>query len=130
VLEIGPFSARFCEVPHFVPAYACELTEPSGRRFTYGSDCGYNEGLVEFAVDTDLLILEATIGGDNNASYDELSGHMSAKQAGELARTAGAKRLVLSHYSDEIDASAAEREGTAAFGEPVQMAHERDRFTV
>lgn len=130
VLDVGPFSARFCEVPHFVPAYACELTGPSGRRFTYGSDCGYNDPLVEFSADTDLLILEATLGGVDVASADELSGHMTAKQAGELGRTAGAKQLVLSHYSDEIDASGIERDGAIGFGAPVNVARELDRFTV
>lgn len=129
-LDIGPLHARFCEVPHFVPAYASELTTQAGARLTYGSDCGYNVPLVEFAMDTDLLILEATLGGDRAPSPDDLSGHMTARQAGELARTARAQRLVLTHFSDEIDASAIEREGTVGFGAPVQLAHEQARFTV
>lgn len=129
-IEVGPLRARFREVPHFIPAFACELTTPAGTRFTYGSDCGYNEQLIEFARGTELLMLEATGGDTPPPQPDGAWGHMTAREAGELGRAAAAQRLLLSHFSDELDASAIEREGSVGFGAPVQLAHERDRFVV
>ncbi len=58
-VPLGPLTARFHEVPHFVTAYAVQLRDAHAS-FTYGADCSPNEGIVAFARDTDLLMLEAT----------------------------------------------------------------------
>lgn len=52
----------------------------------------------ELARDADLLICESTyLAAD--AELAEVAGHMTAPQAAELARDAGARRLVLTHFS-------------------------------
>ena len=45
-------------------------------------------------------------------------------EAGEHGRKAGARRLVLTHLSDELDAVWAEEEAERAFGGPVEIARE------
>src|SRR5690606_18113061 len=61
-LEVGALRVLFQPVPHFVPAWAIELSSAaSGRRFTFGADCAPAEELVRFAERTDLLMLEATL---------------------------------------------------------------------
>lgn len=126
-LVIGPLTARFMAVPHFIEAYAIELTGADGRRFTFGADCRYNDELVEFARDTDLLMLEATT-GELQPPPD--AGHMSAREAGELARHAGAAKLVLTHFSDELDAAKVHADGRQGFGsDAVELAAEGACFT-
>lgn len=124
---IGPLTARFMPVPHFIPAFAAELTGADGRRFTFGADCRFSDELVEFARGTDLLMLEATA-GERQPGRD--AGHMSAREAGRLARLAGAAKLVLTHFSDELDPALVRAEGCEAFGsEAVELAAEGARFT-
>jgi ribonuclease BN (tRNA processing enzyme) len=127
-LELGPLRARFCEVPHFTRTYAVELAS-EGRRFTFGADCGPNEAIVRFARDTDLLLLEATqLHADGEAAEDR--GHLTAREAGEHGRRAGARRLVLTHYSDELDAGWARAQAGEAFGNEVELAEEGIVYTV
>ena len=124
---LGPMTARFMGVPHFIAAFAVELTGADGRRFTFGADCRFNDELVEFARETDLLLLEATT-GERQPQSD--GGHMSAREAGELARRAGAGKLVLTHFSDELDAVRVLAEGCEGFGSgAVELATPGARFT-
>ena len=59
-LELGPLRIAFREVPHFVRTHAVQIAD--GRAtFTFGADCAPNDGLVEFAQGTDLLMLESTL---------------------------------------------------------------------
>jgi ribonuclease BN (tRNA processing enzyme) len=130
-LTVGPLTLRFQEVPHFVRAFACEFTNYDGKRFTYGSDCRYNDALIGFAQQTDLLLVEATVGEhDDSAAAEQHGGHMTAKQAGTLARKAGAGRALISHFSDELDGDRVEREASAGFGRQVDVAVDGARFTV
>jgi ribonuclease BN (tRNA processing enzyme) len=128
-VAVGPFKVRFAEVPHFIPAWACDVTAADGHRFTFGADCASNDAIVELARGTDLLMLEATEGPEpQQHPPGAVHGHMSAREAGELARRANAARLVLTHYSDELDASALRAAGEAAFGRPVALAEEGARY--
>jgi ribonuclease Z len=56
------------------------------------------DAAVELARDVDLLVAEATY---LEAERDEARerGHMTARDAAELARAAGAKQLLLTHFS-------------------------------
>jgi ribonuclease BN (tRNA processing enzyme) len=118
--ELGPLRLRFRAVPHFLPTHAVELREGDAR-LTFGADSGPSEELCEFARDTSLLLIEATLphrepGGPR--------GHLTPSEAGDHGRRAGARRLVLTHFSDELDAGWARREAEKSFGGPVELAHE------
>jgi ribonuclease BN (tRNA processing enzyme) len=132
-LDMGPFEIRLGAVPHYVPTWACDFRAGDGGRITFGADCGPNDAIVELARGTDLLMLEATEGpqalGHEPSSGNEFRGHLSAQEAGELARRAGAKRLLLTHYSDELDASELRSAAHASFGADVELATEGARFT-
>jgi ribonuclease BN (tRNA processing enzyme) len=119
-LEIGPFTVRFCEVPHFMPCYAIELAA-NGSRLTYSADCAPNEELVEFAHGTDMLLIEATL---PRPERDGIRGHLTPGEAGEHGRRASAHRLVLTHFSDELDAEWARGQALETFGGPVELAVE------
>ena len=49
---------------------------------------------------------------------------MTPREAGEHAREAGARQVVLTHISDELDELWARNEAVAGFGGPVEVARE------
>lgn len=74
----------------------------SGRRIAYVVDCSFTEAnierIVRLAKGADILFIEATFLQADAALAAERR-HLTARQAGTLARLAGAKRLVTLHYS-------------------------------
>jgi ribonuclease BN (tRNA processing enzyme) len=120
--EVGPLRIRFGEVPHFTQTFAVEIADSdTGKRFTFGADSRPSEELVEFARDTDLLMVEATLPRPERTG---IRGHLTPQEAGEHARTAGAKSVVLTHISDELDQVWARKQAAAAFGSAVEVARE------
>lgn len=126
VLALGPLAVDFQPVPHFVPTWAVRVRSGTAT-FVFGADCAPNPGLPEFASDADLIFLEATI---TEPEADGPRGHMTAAEAGELGRRAGAGRLVLVHVSDELDLEAARSAAAAAFGAEVEVAREGAAYTL
>jgi len=119
-LSLGPFNVRFCEVPHYTRTFAVEVSSGGGR-LTYSADCSPNDELVRFARETDLLLIEATLPRPERTG---MRGHLTPAEAGEHGRRAGARRLVLTHFSDELDPDWARAEATAGYGAPVELAQE------
>jgi ribonuclease BN (tRNA processing enzyme) len=126
-IEIGPLQVRFCEVPHYTRTFAIDLRAPDGRRLTFSADCAPNDALVEFAKDTDLLLIEATLPRPERTG---IRGHLTPMEAGDHGRRAGAKRVVITHYSDELDVDWLVEEAVAGYGDPVELAREGAEFTV
>ncbi len=126
-LQTGPLQVRFCEVPHYIRTFAVEITSRSGRRFTFGADCSPNDALVKFARDTDLLLIEGTLPRPERTGE---RGHLTPSEAGQHGRDAGAKRLVVTHFSDELDSEWVGAEAAKAFGGPVELAYEGAVYTV
>lgn len=89
-----------------------------GRRVVYTGDTRPTEETVEVAENPDLLIHDATF-GDNWVERARETGHSTAREAGELATRAGAKRLALTHVSSRYagDASRLAREAGESFEE-------------
>jgi ribonuclease BN (tRNA processing enzyme) len=119
-LVIGGLAVRFQPVPHYIPANAVEFAH-GGARFTFGADCGPSEALCEFAAATDLLMLEATLPEPEPADD---RGHLTPFEAGEHAAKAGAKHLLLTHFTAELGADWVRAEAARAFDGRVSAAHE------
>ena len=120
-LELGPLAIRFCEVPHYTPTFAVELATAAGARFTFSADCRPNDDLIRFAEGTDLLLIEATLPRPERTG---VRGHLTPGEAGDHGRRASAKRVVITHFSDELDADWARQEAATAFDGEVEVAHE------
>ncbi len=125
-LDMGPLRLGFHEVDHFVQTFAIEIAAGNGR-FVFGADTGPSDDLVKFAQGADLFMVEATL---PRPEREGRRGHLTPAEAGDHAKRAGAKRLVLTHISDELDESWARREGEAAFGGPVEVAREGATYAV
>ena len=127
-VQVGPLVATFAEVPHYVLTHAVTVRSTAGGgRFTFGADSRPAEELVEAARDADLLLIEATLPRPERTG---IRGHLTPAEAGEHARRAGARRVVLTHISDELDADWAREEASRAFGGPVEVARDGDAFEV
>ncbi|MBS1868182.1 MAG: MBL fold metallo-hydrolase [Actinobacteria bacterium] len=119
-LALDPLRVRFHEVPHFIRTHAVQVSA-GGASFTYGADCRPNDAIVQLARDTDLLMLEATL---EQPEGEQQRGHLTPAEAGEHARRAAARRLVLTHISADHDAAWAVGEAEREFGGPVELARE------
>ncbi len=97
---IGDISFSFTHVQHSIPTAGLRLSFPrrDGSAWTvvYSSDTRPSKELEIFAQHCDLLILECTY-LDSKSSLAERVGHMTARQAGQLAHSAHVGALALVH---------------------------------
>lgn len=76
-----------------------EISEPRpGQAVAFVMDTRACEGATDLAADVDLLIIEATFLERERALADE-AGHLTAAGAARIGREAGARRVVLTHFS-------------------------------
>jgi ribonuclease BN (tRNA processing enzyme) len=127
-IEVGPIRITFQPVPHFTETFAMSISSTNGSgRIVYGADSSPTEALTEFAREADLMLVEATLPRPERTG---MRGHLTPEEAGGHAKGAAAKRLVLVHISDELDATWARDEAAQAFGGPVEVATEGAVFEV
>lgn len=102
-----------------------------GQRFAFVMDTRLCDGVDALAQDCDLLVIESTfLDGDHQLASDH--GHLTAGQAGRVAREAGVRHLVLTHFSQRYsDPAAFEHEARAAgFDGELTVAHDLVRVPV
>ncbi|WP_267641624.1 ribonuclease Z [Haloarchaeobius amylolyticus] len=102
-----------------------------GRRFVYTGDTEPVAATAEVAANADLLVHDATFAEDGRERAGE-TGHSTAKQAAELARRAGVKRLALTHISSRYanDVSAHEEEASEVFDGEVFVPDDGDTVEI
>lgn len=91
-----------------------ELVGPPrpGRTVVVTGDTRPCDATVQAARNADLLIHEATF-GDEEADRAKETGHSTAREAAVVAKRAGCKRLLLTHFSARYSRDAAELESQA-----------------
>lgn len=100
------------------------ILRSAGQRLAYVTDLRYTaenaDKVVDLARDADLFVCEAAFLHEDETLARERS-HLTARQAGELARAAGAKRLAPFHLSPRYQGREKEilEEAAQAFGGPV-----------
>ena len=80
----------------------------------------------------DMLVCESTF-ADTEASLAREYGHLTASQAGRIAAEAGARLLVLTHFSQRYDPADRQRlagEAASTFGGEIVLARDLARIPV
>ncbi|WP_328846173.1 ribonuclease Z [Streptomyces sp. NBC_00258] len=102
-----------------------------GQRFAFVMDTRLCDGVYALAEGCDMLVIESTfLDGDMQLAVDH--GHLTAGQAGAVARDAGVRHLVLTHFSQRYDdPDEFERQARAAgFEGELTVAHDLLRVPV
>jgi ribonuclease BN (tRNA processing enzyme) len=122
-MENKDFRIRAWPVRHYdVPTIGMRIeNKHNGNILAYSCDTMMFPGLVELARGSHILIHEAA-GNDG-------FGHSSARQAGEVASEAGAKKLLLIHYHVwNTDPEPLVAEAQETFDGPVHLCKDYDEF--
>ncbi|HEV7536823.1 MAG TPA: MBL fold metallo-hydrolase [Acidimicrobiia bacterium] len=127
-VTVADCGLRFSRTAHPPPTLAVEATA-DGKRLVYTADTGPDWSVEAFGTGADLVLSEASFQGTGGPT-GAAAIHLSARQAGERARAAGARRLMLTHLWPGLDPTASVVEGSEAFGREVLLAapHQRTRI--
>lgn len=118
--EVGGLRFVCSRTEHYVETLAVRVDElATGTSIAYSADTGTGWSLEALGDGLDLALVESTYPTDAEAQGVL---HLSAAQAGAMARVAGARNLVLTHLWPPSDPELHEVNATAAFGCPVQVA--------
>jgi ribonuclease BN (tRNA processing enzyme) len=126
-VEVGELRFSFHPVPHFIDTFAIRVTADGSGTFAFSADTRPGPELVEVARDADLLFIEATLPRPERTGQ---RGHLTPEEAGEHAKQAGAKRVVITHISDELGDDWAREQAERAYGAPVEIAREGASYEV
>lgn len=99
-----------------------------GARLVVVGDVGRTDNLVEPARGANTLVIESTY-LEEEAEMARVFGHLTAAQAGRLAREAGVGTLILTHLSRRYTARQVLAEARAYF-DNVLVANDFDRFRI
>lgn len=87
-----------CRVDHCFEAQAISVTFPTGFKFSYSGDCRPSKEFVRIGQGSTVLVHEATFDDDMQGDA-EAKKHSTMSEAIGVAQAMGAKRLILTHFS-------------------------------
>ncbi|MER5783390.1 MBL fold metallo-hydrolase [Streptomyces mobaraensis] len=117
--SVGPFTVFTDRVNHPVEAFAFRV-EHGGSALVYSGDTGPCEALNSLAKDADLLLCEASF---THGKEDIPDLHLNGLEAGRLAASARAGRLVLTHIPPWTDPLRNLRDARSLYDGPAELAH-------
>ncbi len=92
-IEVGDILVEPFAVQHSIPAEGLAISDGT-TRLVFTGDTGLFDGLVSACAGADAILAEATLAEGIN----ERRNHMSAADAGALARRSGVEVLILTHF--------------------------------
>ncbi len=76
--------------------------EENGTKISFVLDTAMNPGIPSFVKNSDLIISDSSFGSDLNDKA-KLHRHLTAHQAGEIAKKSKSKKLILTHISQRYE---------------------------
>jgi len=111
-LSMAGIKFSFYQTKHSLPCYAMRI-EAGGRTLVYTGDTSWDDGLVQFAANADVLLAECSfLEKDKGQNVPK---HLSALDCGRLAQGAKAKKLLLTHLWPEYDPKLLREEAASQF---------------
>ena len=124
--EIGDQRWRFSRTDHPVETLAPRV-DSGGRSFAYSADTASGWSIDQLGQGIHLALCEATfLEADRHLG----ASHLTAREAGAMASTAGAQRLLLTHLAPGSNADAMAREASESFGRPADVVQQDRRYEV
>lgn len=118
-LQFSEFTVKTCPVVHNPESVAFRIQDHRGGSVVYTGDTDECENLVSFSRGADLLICESAFPDEGKAP-----GHLTPSLAGDLARRAKVKKLVLTHFYPECDRIDIERQCRSTWPGPLVLAED------
>ena len=127
VLSVGSLMVRSARVRHTGESYALRVAARDQPGLTYSGDISHWEDLAAIVQSGDTLLCEAAGGA---AQWREGDTHVTAYGAGKAASSAGAAKLLLTHFGAEVDPAEAVRAAATEFSGEIVAVREGDRFEI
>jgi len=123
---VGHLTVRVAPLHHHVPSYGMEV-RGSGR-LVYSGDTRPCPELAALARNADLFLSEATFLDQEPVSGER--GHLTAREAGEIAAEARVRRLLLTHVHPDVDTRKSLVAAKAAFDGDLSLAEQGKTYSV
>jgi ribonuclease BN (tRNA processing enzyme) len=117
--RFNDFNVETLPVEHNPESIAYRITGLDGASVVYSGDTDFSDNLVMLSKDADLLICESAV-------PDELKvkGHLTPSLAGEIAKRANVRKLVLTHFYPECDLVDVKKECRKTYSGPLVLAED------
>lgn len=113
---VGKSRISFSSNPHSIKSNAIRVSDGECT-LVYSGDTGFkNNSLVDLAKNSSLLICEATFLKNQKGMKDY---HLTTIEAATIARDAGVKKLMLTHFWPEIDKQEYVKEASQIFDDTI-----------
>lgn len=126
-LNIGGLEISFSEMTHGYKNYAICI-EKDSKKFVYSGDTCVNDKLAEFARNADLFICEAGLLERDEKCIRAM--HLTAKEAAQIAKNAGARRLLLTHFLPGVKLEHYINEATSVYNGILEIAGENKSYFI
>jgi ribonuclease Z len=121
-IDVGDFSVRTFEMDHTVPCIGYRI-ETADFVLAYTGDTQPCNGAIDLAKNADFLIHEATYLKKNVDSARQTK-HSTAEEAGNTAKEAAAKELIMTHVNDSYETAEEMLREVKAIHENSVVAHD------
>ena len=118
-VTVGDLVMDFGEAIHPVPT-VCVRIKGEERVLAYSGDTGPGGELERLASRANLLLCEATHQG--TPALERYQFHLFAREAGDIAATAGVEQLIVTHVAPTLDPAVSVAEAAEFFDGPVTHA--------
>ncbi len=123
--DFGQFKATAAKTSHRPESIGIRLESTGGATVVYSGDTEYCPQLVTLAKDADVLVCESSV-----PEECRVEGHMTPADAGKIAREAGVRHLVLTHFYPVCEKSDIEAQCRKEYNGPLFLATDLDCFHV
>lgn len=126
-VSLGDLHVSFVEMDHSVPTVGSRW-EANNRTLFYTADTGPGGTWREAARGVSVMLSEASFQGSSDEKVVEH--HLTAGEAGAIAREVGAESLVLTHVPPYLDPARSIHEAEVVFDRPVALATPATSFDI
>ena len=123
VRRFSGFEVASIPVNHTPLSLSYRITGSSGLSVVYSGDTDFCENLIEISKEADLFICESSL-----PDALKVKGHLTPSLAGEIARRANVRKLILTHFYPECDQADIEKECRGTYAGPLILSKDLMRM--